>query len=164
MVVGITALLLQTPLQAALFGQHAGGFIQYLTGISVPFYLLFLVYFLLAFFLYATLYAGLGALVKRQDEVQNAVQVPSMLIISGWLLVYLAVYFPNATWVKVLSYIPFFTSELMLARIARGTVYWWEIALTIALMLVSIFVCVVFSVRVYRLGVLMYGQRPGLVN
>ena len=59
-VVGIGALLLQTPLQAALFGANTGGFTQYLTGVSIPFYLLFLVYVLLAFFLYATLYAGLA--------------------------------------------------------------------------------------------------------
>ena len=61
-----------------------------------------------------------------------------MLIISGWILVYLAAYFPNSTWVKVLSYIPFFTYELMMARIALGKVYWWEITLTIVLMVVSI--------------------------
>ncbi len=105
MVVGIGALLLQTPVQAALFCANAGGFTQYLTSISIPFY--FLVYFLLAFLLYATLYAGLGALVKRQDEVQGAVQAPAMLIISGWILIYFGVAFPTATWIKVLSYIPF---------------------------------------------------------
>src|SRR5712692_675054 len=35
-VVGIGALLLQTPLQAALLGASAGGFSQYLTSISIP--------------------------------------------------------------------------------------------------------------------------------
>ncbi|MGB8348576.1 MAG: ABC transporter permease [Ktedonobacteraceae bacterium] len=160
--VGIGALLLQTPLQAALFGSNAGGFIQYLTGVSIPFYLLFLVYFTLGFFLYATLYAGLGALVKRQDEVQSAVQVPSMLIAGAWLLTYLAAGFPDATYTKVLSYIPFFTPTMMLARFAPGTVAWWEIVMTIALMLLAIYACTVFAARLYRLGVLMYGQKPGL--
>jgi ABC-2 type transport system permease protein len=70
---------------------------QYLTSVSVPFYLLFLVYFLMGFFLYATIYAGLGALVKRQDEVQSAVVLPMLLLISGYVMIYLAVYFPNAT-------------------------------------------------------------------
>ncbi len=65
-IIGIGALLLQTPIQAALFGANAGNFISYLTGVSVPFYLFFLVYFLLDFFLYATISAGLGAMVKRQ--------------------------------------------------------------------------------------------------
>ena len=88
--------------------------------------------------------------------------VLGMLIISGWILVYLAAAFPNATWTKTLSYIPFFTSELMLVRIALGVVFWCEIVLTIVLMLVAISACVWFSARVYRPGVLMYGQRPGL--
>jgi ABC-2 type transport system permease protein len=161
-VVGIGALLLQTPLQAALFGAKAGGFSQYLTDASIPFYLLFLVYILLAFFLYATLYAGLSAMVKRQDEVQNATILPGLLILTGYLLFYLGASNPNAAWTKVLSYIPFFTSELMLARIVLGTVAWWEIVLTIALMLVAILACTWFAARLYRYGVLMYGQRPGL--
>jgi ABC-2 type transport system permease protein len=161
-VVGIGALLLQTPLQAALFGTNAGGFTQYLTDVSIPFYLLFLIYILLAFFLYATLYAGLGAMVKRQEEVQNATMLPGMLVMSGWLLVYLVVYSPDAGWTKVLSYIPFWTPMLMLVRLARGTVVWWEIVLTIALMLVAILACTWFAARLYRYGVLMYGQRPGL--
>jgi ABC-2 type transport system permease protein len=140
-VVGIGALLLQTPLQEALFGANGGGFTQYLTGVSIPFYLLFPVHFLLDFFLYATLFAGLGALVKRQVEVNSVIQVPLMLLIGSFLVVYLAAYAPNATWTKVLSYIPFFTSELMLVRLALGVVAWWEIVLTIALMLVAIFAC-----------------------
>ena len=161
-VVGIGALLLQTPIQAALFGAKAGGFIQNLISVSIPFYLLFLIYFLLAFFLYATLYAGLSAMVKRQDEVQSATFLPSLLVISGWILVYLEVFSPNATWTKVLSYIPFWTPMLMLVRIALGTAAWWEIIVTIALTLIAILVCTWFAARIYRYGVLMYGQRPGL--
>jgi ABC-2 type transport system permease protein len=161
-VVGIGGLLLQTPLQVALFGGNAGGFIQYLTAVSIPFYFLFLIYILLAFFLYATLCAGLSAMVKRQDEVQNAIMLPVMLIVSGWILVLFSLSSPNATWTKVLSYLPFWTPMLMLVRIAVGTVAWWEIVVTIALLLVAILACTWFAARLYRLGVLMYGQRPGL--
>jgi len=161
-VVGIGALLLQTPLQAALFGANAGGFSQYLTDVSIPFYLLFLIYILLAFFLYATLYAGLSALVKRQDEVQNATILPRLLVIIGYLLVYLGASTPNAPWTRVLSYLPFWTPMLMLVRLALGTVAWWEIVVTVALMLVTISACAWFAARLYRLGVLMYGQRPSL--
>lgn len=161
-VVGIAALLLQTPLQAALFGANAGGFSQYLVGVSIPFYLLFLIYFLLGFFLYATLYAGLAAMVKRQEEVQSAIMLPQMLMISGYLLFFLAVFTPDTTLTKVLSYIPFWTPWVMLPRIARGTVAWWEIVVTIALMLVTILACTWFAARLYRYGVLLYGQRPSL--
>jgi ABC-2 type transport system permease protein len=101
-------------------------------------------------------------MVKRQEEVQNATILPGLLIISGYLLFYVGVASPNAALTKVLSYVPFFTSELMMVRIAVGTVAWWEIVLTIALMLVAILACTWFAARLYRYGVLMYGQRPGL--
>ncbi len=161
-VVGIVGILLQTPLQNALFAAHAGSFIQYLTGVSIPFYLLFLVYVLLAFFLYTTLFAGLSSMVRRQEEVQNMNVLPTLLMISGYLLFFFAVYTPDAPLTKVLSYIPFWTPWIMMARIARGTVAWWEIVATIAIMIVTILVSMRFAARLYRFGVLMYGQRPGL--
>jgi ABC-2 type transport system permease protein len=41
-------------------------------------------------------------------------------------------------------------------------VAWWEIVVTVALMLLTILACTWFAARLYRYGVLMYGQRPGL--
>jgi ABC-2 type transport system permease protein len=160
--VGIAALLLQTPIQAALFSTKGSGFLQILTNISVPFYLFFLIYFLLDFFMYAALYAGLAAMVKRQEEVQSAVMVPQLLVMVGFYIVYLGVAFPDRTSIKVLSYIPIFTPTLMLDRLALGTVAWWEPPVTIGLMLVTILACIWIAARLYRHGVLMYGQRPGL--
>ena len=161
-VVGIGALLLQIPLQAALFGASAGGLIQYLIAVSIPFYVLFLIYFLQAFFLYATLFAGLASLVKRQEEVQSVIMLPLLLLATGYVLFFFTVATPDATSTKVLSYIPFWTPIFMLMRTAVGTVFWWEIVVTIVLMLVTILACTWFSARLYRYGVLMYGQRPSL--
>ncbi len=160
--VGIGALLLQNPLQTALFGANNGGFTLNITSISITFLLLLLIYFLLGFLLYATLYAALGALVKRQDEVQNAVAPLTFLLVFGYIVSFFGVYTPDATWMKVISYVPFWTPTTMLVRIAVSQVGAWEIAMTIALMLVAIFVCTLISARIYRFGVLMYGQRPGL--
>jgi ABC-2 type transport system permease protein len=120
--VGIGALLLQLPLQAALLGANTGGFTQYLSGVSIPFLLLFLVYFLLAYFLYSTLFAGLGAMVKRQDEVQSAIQIPLFLLIISLVLLYVAAFAPDETLTRVLSFVPFFTPVLMLVRLGLGTV------------------------------------------
>ncbi|HZU66603.1 MAG TPA: ABC transporter permease [Ktedonobacteraceae bacterium] len=161
-VVGIGALLLQAPLQDALLGANAGGFGQYLTSISIPYYLLFLICILLAFFLYATLAAGLSATIRRQDEVQNAIMLPMILIITGWILVVFSLSSPNATWVKALSYVPLWSPMLILVRVAVGTVAWWEVVVSITLLLVAILACAWFAARLYRVGVLMYGQRPGL--
>ncbi len=161
-VVGIGALLLQIPLQAALFGVDVGGLTQYLSGVSIPFLLLFLVYFLLAYFLYASLFAGLGALVRRQDEVQSVIQIPLFLMIVSLALFYVAVFAPDQTLTQVLSFFPFFTPVLMLARLGLGTVAWWEVVVTILLMVAAIAACAWIAARLYRYGVLMYGQKPSL--
>ena len=161
-VVGIGALLLQIPLQAALFGTNVSGLTQYLSGISTPFLALFLVYFLLAYFLYASLFAGLGALVKRQDEVQSAIQIPLFLMVASLVLFYVAIFAPDETLTRVLSFVPFFTPVLMLARLGLGTVAWWEVVVTILLMVATIAACAWIAARLYRYGVLLYGQKPGL--
>jgi len=78
------------------------------------------------------------------------------------VLFFFVVATPDATVTKVLSYIPFWTPIFMLLRLAAGTVAWWEIVATVALMLLTILACTWFAARLYRYGVLMYGQRPGL--
>src|SRR5579884_2203333 len=161
-VVGIGALLLQTPLRALLLGNSAGGMNLDITGASVGMLLLLLVYFLLGFLLYATLFAAVGALVKRQEELQNMIQPVMWLFLIGYLISFVGISNPDATWFKVISYIPFWTPTTMLMRVALGTVTWWEIAITIVLMLGAIYLCAVMSARIYRFGVLMYGQKPSL--
>lgn len=162
-VVGIGALLLQTPLRALLgLGSGAAGLNLDIMGASVTMLLLLLVYFLLGFLLYATLFAAMGALVKRQEELQNVIQPVMWLFTIGYLVSFIGISNPDAPWVKVISYIPFWTPTAMLMRIGTGSVAWWEIALTVILMSAAIYLCAVVSARIYRFGVLMYGQKPGL--
>ena len=161
-IVGISALLLQNPIKAALLGNNSGALNLNITGSSITLLLLLVVYFILGFLLYATLFAAMGALVKRQDEVNNAVQPLTWLFMIGYFVSFFGIYNPDATWVKVISYIPFWTPTTMLMRIAVGSATWWEILLTIVIMIVSIFVCALFSARIYRYGVLQYGQKPSI--
>ncbi len=83
---------------------------------------------------------------------------PADLIIVSFF----GIYTPDATWMRVVSSIPFWTPTTMLVRIGVNGVAGWEVAMTIALMIVAIFVCAWISARIYRFGILMYGQKPGL--
>jgi ABC-2 type transport system permease protein len=161
-IVGISALLIQNPIKAALLGNNSSALNLNITGSSITLLLLLLVYFILGFLLYSTLFAALGALVKRQDEVQNAVQPLTWLFMVGYFVSFFGIYNSDSTWVKVISYIPFWTPTTMLMRIGVGSATWWEIAITIVIMIVSIFVCAIFAARIYRYGVLMYGQKPSM--
>ncbi len=161
-IVGISALLLQNPIKAALVGNNSNALNLNITGSSISLLLLLLVYFILGFLLYATLFAAMGALVKRQDEVQNAVQPLTWLFMVGYVVSFFGITNPDATWVKVISYIPFWTPTTMLMRIGIGSATWWEIGITIILMIVAIYLCAIFAARIYRYGVLMYGQKPSM--
>lgn len=163
-VVGIGMLLLQNPLQSALLGTTAPGvFSINITGTAIVLLLLVLLYFVLGFLLYATLFAALGALVKRQDEAQAAVQPVQWLFMLGYIASLVAgPGAANATWLKVISFVPFWAPTVMLMRIGTGGASWLEVLISVLIMLVSIALCAVFSARVYRFAVLMYGQRPKL--
>src|SRR5262249_484678 len=83
--VGIGALELQTPIQHALFGNNVNSNLTInIAGVSITLLLCVLLYFVLGFLLFSTLYAAMGALVKRQDEVQNAVAPLTMLLTAGY--------------------------------------------------------------------------------
>jgi ABC-2 type transport system permease protein len=162
--VGIGVLLLQSPLQSALLGSTSGGILGLnITSTSITLLLLVLVYFILGYLLYATLFAALGALVKRQDEVQNAVQPLTWLFMIGYLASAVGgVASADTVWMKVLSFVPFWTPTVMLMRIGGGSVAWWEVLVSILVMIVFIFLCAVLAARIYRFAVLMYGQRPSI--
>ncbi len=119
----------------------------------------FLVFFVAGFALYAFALAATGALVARQEEVQSATFPIVLPLLIGYLIVYAAVGSPNATWLRVLSFVPPLTPTLMPARIALGHVAWWEYLLAAAIMLASIYAIVRIASAVYAGALLRGGER-----
>jgi ABC-2 type transport system permease protein len=119
----------------------------------------FLVFFIAGFALYAFALAGTGALVARQEEVQMATAPLVMPLLIGYLITFVAVASPNATWLRVISWLPPLTPTLMPARIALGTVDWWEYPLVAVIMLASIYGIVRAASAAYAGGLLRSGER-----
>jgi ABC-2 type transport system permease protein len=69
---------------------------------------------------------------------------------------------PNGPFARILSLIPFCSPLVMYLRISLGSPAMWEIALSIVLMLATIYAVLWFASRIYRVGILMYGKRPSL--
>jgi ABC-2 type transport system permease protein len=118
------------------------------------------VYFVLGFLFYATLFAAVGSLVSRQEDVQAALAPLTFIFMAGYFVSIFSLNAGDAAWVKVISYIPFFTPTVMLSRLGNSTLSWWEIPLSIVIMLVAIVIFTWLASRIYRAGVLMYGQKP----
>ena len=66
-----------------------------------------------------------------------------------------------SAFMRVSSFIPFWSPFVMLTRLAIGRADPWEVIAAYALLVVAIGVVGVLAVRVYSAGVLLYGQRPG---
>ncbi|MBQ2057078.1 MAG: ABC transporter permease, partial [Oscillospiraceae bacterium] len=123
-----------------------------------------LVFFVLGFFIYAFLYGAVGSTVSKTEDVGTA----SMPINMAFIVVYMVVIFSlssgsvdNAA-MKILSFFPLTSPMAMFARIAMSTVPFWEIALSIGLLVAGVVVIGVLAAKIYRVGVLLYGTRPKL--
>jgi ABC-2 type transport system permease protein len=130
--------------------------------VSISLMCFFVLYFVLGYFLYATLYAMVGAIVSNEEDGQQ-MQIPvTMTIVAPIMISVIVMQDPNSLSSTLLSFVPFFSPILMFMRISFQTPPAWQIALSIVLMLATIFALVWLAAKVYRVGVLMYGKRPSL--
>jgi ABC-2 type transport system permease protein len=121
------------------------------------------VFFLLGFALFALIYAAVGSFVSRPDDLQTLSLPLSLVAMAGYLAA-LAVLLGGGTGTlaRLASLVPPFSPFAMLARLMVSDVPMWEVGLSIAILLVTIALVSVVTVRIYATGVLLYGQRPGL--
>lgn len=121
-----------------------------------------LVFFLLGYFLFATLAALLGSLVSRTEDVQQIIMPMTLLIVAGFMIAATGLGNPEMAYIKYASFFPFFAPLVMFLRVGMLELPVWEPLLSIAIMLVTIFLLGFFGARVYRGGVLMYGPSRSL--
>jgi ABC-2 type transport system permease protein len=122
----------------------------------------FLVYFLLGFVLYAAMYAALGSLVSRQEEVNQAVSPMMTVMFVGYFAAFFTMWSPESMLSRVLSIFPLTAPFVMISRVIVGDPPAWEMALSVALLVIAMVLAVLLAARMYRIGVLLYGQKPSL--
>jgi ABC-2 type transport system permease protein len=157
---GVGGVLAQGRVRALISG-GGGGSIG-IGGLTPSVLVGFAILFVLGFAFYSLLYAALGSLVSRQEDVQSATSPLMVLIMAGYFMSIIALNTINEPWVKVASYVPFFSPYLMLARISAGDVAMWEVGLAAVILIASIGVALALAARIYSAGVLLYGQRVGI--
>ena len=157
--VGLTQVgiwMLAAGLLAARLGATSG--IQ----LSTPQVVFFIVYFALGYALYSAVAAALGAMTNSEQELQQLNMFLMLPLFFSMLMLMPIVTNPNSMLSRIISQIPFCAPLLMDLRISISMPQWWEIALSIALILVTILAVLWVSSRIYRVGILMYGKKPNL--
>ncbi len=122
----------------------------------------FVLFFLLGYFLYASLYAALSAPFNTEQEAQQFVIIPGMMLILTSTTWFFAFNQPNGTLATVLSFFPFTAPLMMFMRISVQTPPLWQIGLSVTILLLTIWAVAWFAGRIYRVGILMYGKKPTL--
>ncbi len=123
-------------------------------------FVLFIFYFLGGFMLYSSFFAAVGAAVDNETDTQQFM-LPIMLpLILGVYVGFATVMNdPHGSIAVLFSHIPFTAPIVMLMRVPFG-VSWYELLISMALLLVTFVFMVWLAAKIYRVGILMYGKKP----
>lgn len=120
----------------------------------------FLIYFIGGYFLYSSIYAAIGAAVDSETDTQQfmlPIIMPLMLAI--YVGFFAVIDNPDGSVATTFSMIPLTSPIVMLMRIPFG-VPWWQLVLSIGILVGSFLFTVWFGSKIYRVGILMYGKKP----
>ncbi|WP_419950429.1 ABC transporter permease [Candidatus Palauibacter sp.] len=135
-----------------------------LASLPIPWGALTLVLFflVLGYLLYAGMFAGAGATISNEHDAQQAIMPITMLIILPFIAVQGVIQSPNAGWAVIISLIPFFSPLVMTARLFVASVPVWQWLLSLVLLGLCVLGAAWVAGRIYRVGILMKGQRANL--
>jgi len=133
-----------------------------LSVIGIGAYLSLLVWYVLGFLMFSFVYAAFGATVSRLEDLQSVAFVPVILIVPAYLIVTLSLGGNITALTRIASFVPFWAPIVMPLRIVSGDAQAWEVALSISIVLVTIWLIVRFASRVYRGAALRTGAKVKL--
>jgi ABC-2 type transport system permease protein len=168
--VGFTQLVLWLGMSVAMY-QVRAPLLARMGASSTPFAMpevgmgtgaLLLGFFVLGFMFYAGLFAAVGSTVNSEQEAQQAQMPVVLLLVASIMFVQNVLLSPDGVLSRTLSMLPFSAPIVMPLRMTVAPVPPAEIAIALASVGLGALLSVWLASRIYRVGLLMYGKRPGL--
>jgi ABC-2 type transport system permease protein len=119
-------------------------------------------FFILGYVFYVSIFVGIGSIVSTDQEAQQMTSYISIILILPTIFSISAIQNPGSPMIKILSYIPFTSASIMMLRLKIETIPPGEIASIVLIMLVTIYLTITFSSKLFKIGILSYGKRPAL--
>ena len=124
----------------------------------------FLFYFLGGYLFYASLFAAVGSVVNEDPQEAQSLMLPIMMpIVFGFIILSTSIENPDSSMAFWGSMIPFTSPIVMMGRIAKGVpevVPWWQLFLSMAMLILGFIFTTWFAGKIYRTGILLYGKKP----
>jgi ABC-2 type transport system permease protein len=159
--VQVVVWVISAPLLLNLASSSIGGFMSTIQ-IPVNFLVLAVVYFILGYLLFAVISAGVGAISSSSREGQQLITIFTLPLVSPLWFMSLIMMFPNKPIWVFLTIFPITSPVQVMIRLGVSGIPAWELAASIAVLVLSIIGVLLVTVRVFRTYLLMYGKRPGL--
>ncbi len=118
----------------------------------------FIFYFITGYLLYASIFAAIGSAVDNETETQQFMLPVTIPIVLGLMVAMGTMQNPESSLSFWFSIIPLTSPIVMVARIPFGVPY-WQLALSMGLMVVTFIAFVWMAAKIYRTGILMYGKK-----
>lgn len=124
---------------------------------------MFLFYFLGGYLFYAALFAAVGSVINEDPQEAQSLMLPiTMPIIFGFIMLTSTIENPSGPLAFWGSIIPFTSPIVMMARVAGGvpeSVPYWQLFLSMFLLIGGFLFTTWLSAKIYRTGILMYGKK-----
>lgn len=139
---------------------------QIISNIPTQILVYMLIFFLLGFLIYSFLYGAFASTVSKIDELSSAVMPVQIIIVFTFIVTMSAINSGNADtpFNVFLSYFPFTAPMMMFTRAIISNVSTLEIILSILVLIISTYFIGWLSARIYRVGILMYGEKPNFIK
>jgi ABC-2 type transport system permease protein len=158
--VQVVVWLASLPLLLNLASSTFGGFFGTIQ-LPANFIILGIVYFILGYALFASLSAGVGAISPSAREGQQLIPIFTLLLfVPLWFSSILFIFPDSPLWV-VLTIFPVTAPIAVMLRLGVTGIAAWELAVSIAVLALSVIGVMFLAIRSFRVYLLMYGKRPG---
>ena len=120
------------------------------------------IYFILGYLAYALLYALTGSTVSKPEDIQSANTPVALLAVIGFYLSYFTMMNPTSDLNLFASLFPISSPFCMPFRIMMGLASIRDVALSIAILIVTIVVISHIAIKIYSNAILNYGTKMGI--
>lgn len=124
--------------------------------------LLLFIYFILGYFMYVGIFIIAGSTVSTEQEAQQMTGYITIILVLPIAFAVPLMFNPDSLMVKVMSQIPLLSPTMMALRFSIQTPEWWEIALSLTTMVLTIYGLMWIAGKVFRIGILITGKKPDL--
>jgi len=154
-VIGATAFM-GSALAASLLTGDISIHFTWAEGIFFP------IYFVLGFALFSSIFSGLAATCETSQDLQKFMWLAIVPLYTAMGFLPVMIKDPNSAWSVAATLFPLTSPYVMISRMGMATVPYWQIALSLILLMLTTWGTLWFSSRLYRVGILMYGKRATL--